>query len=461
MKICLLMPGRGQITNRMHPESRSWLPPGSLLEVAGMTAPEHELVLIDELAQGSVTLGKLPEADLYALSGLSTSRYGAYRIADFLRKQGKLVVAGGMDVTGHYSEGHGEELFDHYDAIAVGRLTSQLWAQVLADCQKGTLKPVYQVSPDEPWEFPVPRYDLINPRDYFLPVAIRTSAGCNEACPFCTIHLVIGRRRTIRTKPPAILEKELEILPPSKYLVDYSDSFGADYPHTLEILPLLRDTGRPWFTEITVKNLLGIDRPGELIGPMVRNGCAGVYLGFENIRQSVSGKSLTQKQNEEACRRIQGAGLIILGSFILDVTGREDVDTINWTVEWAAKVRLDFVQYSLLALLPGSELRRIALQKGWVIDNNPEHFDGAWPTIAHPLSPEQRIESLCYAYRQTYSLRNIAERLRGFPANWRQARLLPLVAAANYQIHRSVAAREQWGTYEHWLATRQVAVQSV
>ena len=461
MKICLLMPGRGQIMSKIHPESRPWLPPGSLLEVAGMTAPEHELVLIDELVKGPVTPDKLPEADLYALSGLSTSRYGAYRIADLLRRQRKLVVAGGMDVTGHYSEGYGEELLSHYDAIVVGRLTSRLWSQVLADCQKGTMRPVYQVSPGEPWEFAVPRYDLINPQNYFLPAAIRTSAGCNEACPFCTIHLVIGKRRTVQTKPPEILEKELETLPPSKYLVDYSDSFGADYPHTLEILPLLRDTGRPWFTEITVKNLLGIGRPEELIGPMAKHGCVGVYLGFENIERPVSGKSLSIELNEWACRRCHDAGLLLLGSFILDVTGREDLDTFKRTVEWTDKVKLDFVQYSLLALLPGSELRRIALQKGLVIDNNPGHLDGAWPTIAHPLSPRERIEGLHYADRETYSLGSIKRRLKRLPATWGAAKFLPLVAAANYQIHRSVASFEKWGTFEHWLATRQVVAQPV
>jgi len=461
MRIALIMPGRGQIHGRLQdlPEEssrpgRPWMPPGSLLEVAGMTPKDYQVVIWDELARGPLTEKNLPEADLYGLSGLSTSRYGAFRAADLIRRCGKKVVAGGMDVTGHFSEGHGQELLGHYDSVVVGRLTSRLWARVLADFAKGRLEQVYQADPSEPWEFAIPRHDLLNPKDYFLPAVIRSSAGCNQGCPFCTVHLVIGGR-TIYCKPANILEQELSLLPRSRYLVDSSDSFGTDYRHTIDVvLPLLRDQGRPWFTEITIKNLLGIDGDRErLIEPMAQNGCAGVYLGIENINERVSRKSLSQELTEEAISRSHDAGFLVLGSFILDVTGNETRESIERTVEWGIEQKLDFAQFSLLALLPGSISRRIALNQGRVIDNNPEHLDGAWPTIEHPMSVKERIERLHWAYRETYSLANIRQRLVGLSHTHLGRRAL--VAAANIQIHRSSARWERNAGYDYWLATRE------
>lgn len=451
------MPGRSQIVGSMEKESRPWLPPMSLLAVAGATDPEYEIILLDELAKGrQFTDKEIPMADIYAFSWLSTSRKGAIRLATMLRPRGKPLVAGGMDITGLFHEGIGNGLLDYFDALVVGRLTSRLWRQVLSDAFEDQLQPIYQADPNEPWEFFAPRHDLINPANYIIPAAVQTSAGCNEACDFCTVHLVIGERKKVRLKPPAILASELDILPKSKYLADCSDSFGVDVGHTREILPILRASGKNWFCELTIKNLLGISAPGEgerpeLVKALAKNRCAGVYLGVESIEGKVSGKSLDIAKAEEAIKKVHDQGMLVMVSIILDVRGNETWDTIERTVEWVKIHRPDFVQFSLLALLPGCARRRVALAKDWVIDQNPEHLDGAWPTIKHQMSAEERIGALHYAYRETYSATNIWHRLGQTPWRWR-----PLVAGANTQVHFTAKGWEKRGTYKHWVATREI-----
>lgn len=452
LSVCLIMPDRSQKLVK-DPKSRSWLPPGSLLEVAGMTDPQHQVVIWDELAQGRLTADTLPQADIYGLSGLSTSRHRAYELGEMIQNCGKPVIAGGMDVTGHYWEGHGSELLAYYDSIVVGQLTRALWQKVLEELSKGKTGQVYQVDPAEPYEFVFPRHDLIKPNLYFFPASIRTSAGCSQNCPFCTVHLVTGGRRVIHCKPGALLERELLALPKTRVpLLVYDDSFGADVEHALGVsLPLLKDVGRPWFTEITLKDLLGGNGRPELFEPMRESGCAGVYVGIENLDQPVSAKSLSRTETENAIKKIHSAGLLVLGSFVLDVVGRETEDSIKETVKWIIGQKLDFAQLSLLALLPGSAMRRNAQRAGKVIDDNPDHLDGAWPTIAHPIPPEQRIELLQWAYEEIYSFPNIAKRLWRVSGRWHA-----LVALGNLQIHRSAANWAKQCGYEHWLATRSV-----
>jgi hypothetical protein len=417
-----------------------------------MTPPEHEVALWDETAQGRLTGETLPDADLYGLTGLSTSRFGAYRAAALIRGRGKSVVAGGMDVTGHYLEGHGAELLQHYDAIVVGRLTRKLWRQVLDDCARNGMRGVYQADPEDPWEFPIPRHDLVDRKRYFAPATVRTSAGCTEACPFCVVHLVVGGRRVVHCKPARVLEKELEILPKSRFLVDVSDSFGSDYSHTVDVvLPLLRDSRRAWGAEMTVKALLGGDDRRALIQPMARSGCAAVLLGIESIHHPVGAKSLGASVVEEGIKRAHDAGLLVMGAIILDLTGAETRASIEETVDWVNRVELDALQYTLLGLLPGSVTRKVALRKNMLIDNNPEHLDGGWPTIAHPLSPKERIELRQWAFRNSYSYRSLLRKLLRphVPGRMRIAAI-----GAFWHAHKCAARFQKLATYEQWLATR-------
>lgn len=449
LKIVLIMPGRAQI-QLDEKLAKSWLPSGSLLEVAGMTSKDHEVAIYDELSQGSLTPETLPEADFYGLSGLSTSRFGAYRLAKIIHEKGKRVIAGGMDVTGHYDEGHAEELLLNYDSIVVGRLTSRLWARVLADFQQNQLERVYKARPNEPWEYVVPRHDLVIPELYYCPAVIRSSSGCNESCAHCTVHYMLGGRRILQCKSGDLLDEEFAILPDSKYIADASDSWGANYPHTIGVvLPRLRDSGRGWFIEATVKNLLGIgEGRKELITPMGKNGCLFAYIGIESLVGKVGAKSLDVAQVEETIKRLHDVGILVVGSFMMDVTGKETFDSYKYTAEWIIRNKLDFAQFSLVAALVGSDTRRLAIQQGRLIDNNPEHYDGAWPTIEHQMSPKERIEGLRWIYQEVYSPFNIARRTMRLGS----IRQMPMVVIANRFIRSSIIDWEVG--YHHWEKTR-------
>jgi len=449
VRILLVMAGRGQIRFEGR-RIKAILPPSPLLEVAGLTSKKHHTVRIwDELAQGPVPNEMLSWANLVGISALTTSRLGAYRVASAARKLKKPVVAGGMDVTGHYLEGHGDELLAHYDAIVVGRLTSRLWSEVLSDFENQHPKSVYTAESldDEPWEFVVPRYDLVEPNNYYFPAAVRTSAGCSYGCKWCTVGLICNK---VEVKPHDILKVELASLPKTRMpLIVYDDCFGGDYDYTKEVpLPLLHSSGRRWFTELTTRLMMG-HKSGNpaLLEPMVDAGLMGAYLGIENVIEQTGGKSPVDL-TEEAIRAAHRFGVIVAGSLMLDATGKETPESISQMVDWVLSNHLDLVQLSLVAALPGSVLRREALKLNLLIAQNPELFDGAWPTIAHSiLSPEEQIELLRKAYYRIYSLTAIARRIIGHRHFW--VNLL-----ANLVVRRM--SHRWWGQvgYTHWLNTR-------
>lgn len=418
-----------------------------------MTPPEHEVRIWDELAQGPLEPEAVERADIVGISGLSTSHFGAFRVAELARSQGKKVIGGGMHVTGLYQEEGGpRKLAEYYDAVVVGRLTPHLWSQLLWDVEDNRLMSAYQADSSEPWEFAVPRHDLIDPRHYYFP-AIRSSAGCPYGCDFCTVNLVCSR---LQTKPRDILKLELELVPEIEVLrgikmplIDCADSFGADYRHTLDVvLPLLSASGRRWFTEITIRNLMGIGNNRKpLIALMADAGCMGVYVGIESILRRACAKSPERQIVEQAIRAAHEAGLIVMGSMILDITGEETEESIKETVEWVIEQRLDILQYSLIAALPGSRTREQAITQGKLISWNPEHYDGAWPTVRHPnLSPEQLIDLLRYAYYRTYSVTGVGKRILGHTNR-------PLNLLANTVVRQLV--HRWWGKvgYQYWLET--------
>ena len=465
VNILLVMPGRGRT---MFPDSeqtvtsggknfpRSLLPSSSLLEVAGMTPRGYNVRIHDELAQGPVGNVMLEWADIVGVSGLSTSHWGALEVAERARELEKKVVAGGMHVTGlvEESQHNATKLLEYYDAIVVGHLTPMLWTEVIVDLSSDDSKGVYRAS--DPWQFVIPTHSLVVAKHHYLPDTIRTSAGCPHNCDFCTVDLVCPR---FVDKPLEILEAELahyrrkrRFLGLEIPLVLHDDSFGARYGHTVNVvLPALKRCGRRWFAEITIQNLGGNgSRREPLIGPMKDAGCVAVYIGVEDpFTADLSDKSLSRDEIEKVIKASHRAGLVVMGSIILDVTGKETADSIRRVVKWCIDVGLDLVQYSLVAALPGSETRSIAMANNQIICNNPALCTGGYPTLHHPiLSPEERIELLHYAYDRTYSAEGILRRTVGHKHPF-------LNLHANRVVYRMTSGWWEKFGYEYWFVNRE------
>jgi len=436
------MPGTGREAGR------PWLPPLSILTVAGMISKDHNVTIHVESTQGRLTPRRLPKADLYGISGYSTSRLGAYKLATTIRADGGQVIAGGMEVTGRLTEGYGDELLAQHGAIVDGRLTPAVMARIVSDAGSKQLKGIYRVEDGELWAWGPPRHDQVRRKHARLRAVVQSSAGCpyTRFCPFCTVHLISESK--IHEKPLDILAAELKTLPRHMILVDAADTFGCGHRnHTDEVLKLYKRTHQRWVTETTLEKLVGYNGQPALLGPMKDSGCVGAYIGIEDIEGAIGKKGMPRDQVEEAIREIHNAGLMILGSFVLDGKGNETRESIKETVAWIIDNRLDLVQLSLIAALPGSVTQR----EEKIISCYPGHLDGAWPTIERPLSPKDRIESLAGAYEEIHSKENIKRRISHLHG-WQHT----LAWWANWQIHKTAKRWRAKNTYDYWCKTREL-----
>jgi radical SAM superfamily enzyme YgiQ (UPF0313 family) len=112
------------------------LPSLGLLTLAGMTPPEHRVRYIE--VADIRDLATLPgDFDLVAISSFSAQVKEGYELARRYRATGVPVVMGGLHVTSVPDEPGG------VGATAVVGEGEVVWPQILADAQRGALKPLY------------------------------------------------------------------------------------------------------------------------------------------------------------------------------------------------------------------------------------------------------------------------------------------------------------------------------
>lgn len=452
------MPGRSQIKNLSDGVSKPWIPPG-LFDVAAIMRvadPNVQLKIMDELAGDIVTEQTLPEADLYGIGGLSTSRLRAFELVEMIHRtrKGKVIV-GGMDVTASYRVGDAARFQRRFDAIVTGLFPVDTCRELFSDLEVGRLKDVYLSDPARVDEWVVPAYDLIDPNKYVAPYAPQLSRGCVFNCPFCTVDVMCDH---VVNKPPSKVTEEFQSMPWSPIMVVKDDSFGTDWDLTVNhILPLIKQRGSVMMAELPAKWLLGDEERKPLLEPMATSGCGIFYIGVENLKP-ISGKSIPPDGYEEVVTRAHKLGSLVVGSFTIGSRSDDTVKSFLATVDWSKRVGFDAQQHSNIAALPGSKLRELALRKGEIVDYNPEHYDGAWPTIVHAMTAKERIEVLAEANARAYSTLEIAKKVSRLPGLIRRRPellgLRSLIVDAFTQIRKSTKLWSEQTGYEYWLRTR-------
>lgn len=413
--------------------ARPWMAPLGILELAAMVrlckTRAEQVRCWDEVAQGKVPTKWVRWSDVVMISGLTPSRLRTEQLAGLARAAGKIVIGGGRDVSGRYLEGEEAALLGTFHAICVGCCSVDLMAQILLDIEtRAVAGKVYQLPPGAVMQFVKPVRDLLRRVKYFARHTVRSSGGCNNGCLFCTVT----ERWT--AKPLAMLKEELDELLRlgCRFFLDTSDNFLGNLRSALEIIRLYGEKGMPWGTEASVKKLLARQDGRRMINHMAEAGCRLIYIGVEDTTSDqVKGN---KGDAEKLILLARELGVIVIGALILDLNGDEDEVRIRTNAKWAARW-LDFAQFSLVALLAGSILRINALRydPGLIIDHDPEHYDGSWPTMRHAMSPEERLKWFHWAYRYFGRPSLVWERVRRASRGWK---LGVLAAGIRYAVGR-------------------------
>lgn len=297
------------------------MPSLSLLTLAGLT-PEKFDVEYREIADLR-TAGALPEDyDLVAISTFTAQLHEAYSVADFYRSKNIPVVMGGLTVLSLR-----EEAKEHCASVVVGE-GEPLWPEVLADFERGALKPLYvQAAPGSfnLRDAPMPRFDLLDPAKYNR-ITVQTSRGCPHKCEFCASSILLTPKYKLKPVDKVIAEiQAIKRIWPRPFIEFADDNSFVNYRHYKELLRRLTKEKLRWFTEAD----LNVAKDDELLGLMRDSGCQQILIGLESPRRpslqkvelNSNWKARQQDHYKAAIAKIQSYGITVNGCFILGLDG--------------------------------------------------------------------------------------------------------------------------------------------
>lgn len=334
-------------------------PPLGLLTLAGLLPHDWELKVVD------LNCRLLPSpvvawADYVLVSAMLAQRDSLLEVIRVCRAAGKPVIGGGPLFTADAADNPG------VDHVVVGE-AEETAASLAADMIAGRVAPLYE-SPRYPdlSLTPLPRWDLIDLREYAT-MSVQSCRGCPFDCEFCDVVALNGHKP--RYKTPARFLAELDALRErgwrgQTFLVD--DNFVGDPRRCKELLRamigwrLATGARMTFLTEASVN--MAEDR--ELLQLMVEAGFKKVFLGIE----TPSAESLQECHKMQnlrsdlptAVRRIQHAGLEVMGGFIVGFDS-DRPDIFQRQFEFIQNAGVVTAMVGMLQAIPRSRLyRRLA-----------------------------------------------------------------------------------------------------
>lgn len=405
MKIKLIAP-----QSSMRPMDSMWkirmAPPLSLLTLAALTPPEHEVTIHDENVE-ALHLDDSP--DLVGITVKVDTLYRAIEMAREYRARGITVVMGGIHPTVCP-----EDCTQHADAVVVGE-AEEIWPRLLADIAGNRLQPVYRnAGPVDMSRTPIPLWNLLNHKDYLFTNTLCIGRGCPWRCDFC-YNSSDNIDARYRMKPIRNIVAEIESLGiPHVMFID--DNFIGNPRLAIELLRRLRGMGLTWHTAVSAD----IGSHDDILDLMVDSGCKSLFIGFESVNQ----KNLlhchkTQNRIERydsTIGKIHARGMMVNASLVFGFDG-DDRTVFQTTVDWLVRNRVATMTSHILTPYPGTLLHKRMLAEGRIIDHDLRHYNTAHAVFRPAKMTTSELEAgHRESYDSFYSWRNIIKRWPGSTA---------------------------------------------
>ena len=333
------------------------LPSLGLLTLAGMTPERHEVSYVEVPdVDAPEIVAHLPGTfDVVAISSFTAMIKDAYRLAARYRAQGVRVILGGLHVTLCP-----DEAAAHADAIVVGE-GEPVWGDVLADLERGALRPRYQaVAPFDLACSPMPRFDLLDISRYNR-LTVQATRACPWNCEFCAASIRLNPKYRVKPVERVMAEiAHIKQLWHAPFIEFADDNTFANKRHGHALMDAMTGAGVRWFTETDIS----VAQDAALLEKMRKAGCAQILIGLEDPDEGTDGielranwKARQRGHYLDSIRRIQDAGITVNGCFVLglDMHTRASFDRL-W--DFIRERGLYEVQLTVMTAFPGTPLMR-------------------------------------------------------------------------------------------------------
>ncbi len=377
------------------------LPPLNLATIAAHTPEQYQVEILDEAFDD---IDYDTDADLIGLTCMTPLAPRAYEICREFRRRGIPVVLGGI-----HPSMVPEEAARFADSVIVGE-GEELWPQLLADFDKGSMAQFYRVGqrPDIT-DLPTARRDLLTNK-YFVQT-VQTSRGCPHNCKFCSVTLFNGGQYRMRNIDKVIAE--INSIPDKRLFIIDDNIIGSGkncIDRAFDFFEQLKDCRKEWGGQ-TCLNIVEHD---GLLKAAYDSGARAFLIGFESIQETTLtsfGKKVnmrpTTRNFKDAIKKIHDHGIAIVGGFIFG-TDEDDEDTFKRTLDFVMDAEVDAVQLSIQTPLPGTALyQQLAEEKRLLLDNYPQDWEAynIFEPVYQPkaMGPEELYQGLIDAYRTVSS----------------------------------------------------------
>jgi len=385
----------------------SYIPRLAPMILAALTPQEHSFKYIDEDHE-LVDFDKV-DADLIAITGMTTQAMRGYQLADEFRSKGYTVVIGGI-----HASSCPEEAALHADAVCTGEADGY-WKIMLEDAQKGELKKFYNAKDyPQPEEIISPRVDVIN-HSLYTTFPIQATKGCPFSCEFCCIKLTSGNKHRRKPIEQVVAEiKELEKYNTGVYKKRYhfvDDNLYVNREYTIELLKAMIPLNIQW----TGMGSSNIAQDDEILKLIAESGCRVFYIGFESITEA-SLKEVNKNNKVEdyklIAQKLIEFGIISAGYFIMGFDN-DDETSVKRTVDFAIENRIINPYFSILTPLPSTPLYERMKDK--IFDTDWRHY-GSLKCVYKPekMTPEQLEKGVYEAAYEVARLDLLKDHLKYF-----------------------------------------------
>jgi len=225
-------------------------------------------------------------------------------------------------------------------------------------------------NPDRPLldvnDLPFPAWQLIKPEWYpdagkkYPFLTLLTGRGCNNACIFCRDpQLMYGHK--VRTRHPEKVADEMEFCirthPQIREIMFETDTFAANPEHVKGVCNEIIKRGIN--KKICWSCNMRVDTELSLLPLMRKAGCrmlmVGFEFGFDEGLRAVRKGNVSVKMAKKFAEYAHKLGFIIHGCFMIGAPG-ETKETARKTIDFAKSIPLDTVQFSGVAVYPGTKM---------------------------------------------------------------------------------------------------------
>jgi radical SAM superfamily enzyme YgiQ (UPF0313 family) len=384
---------------------------------------------------GEVDVASPP--DLVGISVNTMSAHRAYALADRFRARSVPVVLGGWHVTFRP-----DEAAAHADAVVVGE-ADDVWSAVLADAERGALRPRYVSRNDTDLSrYPRARRDLLDGRRYFTKNLVQATRGCPYRCSFCSVSTINPK---YRRRPVEDVVAEIRRLD-GRTLFFIDDNLFIHRRYTRALFEALVPLRRHWVGEASIDLA---DDP-ELLDLAVASGMTGLLVGFESVVPGSVLEMNKQRTNRTADYRrqihaLQSRGVGVLAMFTFGFDG-DGSDVFERTLAFCEEADVFGASFGILTPFPGTPTYekleaagRIRTRDWRLYDLQHEVFDlEGWP----PGALEAGVRGIEERYYSWPAFVRRTVRLRRYPRLLRPANLL-LYLTVNLQYFASLRRRRR------------------